>query len=218
MEGGIAAGDSGSRRGKVTYWASRLTLAALVLASTGLHALPANATDAARAMLESMEATRPDWLPSLDKCPADIMPARETEFSYSEKRCESTLEACVRNCGTGDAIDCYGSAVILQKVRPNPVSEALFLRACALGIVSGCTNRAAAMDSGDGVPCAIQTFTAACDRRDPWACTMIGLHLIRGIGIDKDHSRARQLLSRSCPFGEADEACRSAKALMNEMH
>jgi len=65
----------------VTYWASRLTLAALVLASTGLHALPANATDAARAMLESMEAAQPDWLPSLDKCPADIMPARETEFS-----------------------------------------------------------------------------------------------------------------------------------------
>jgi hypothetical protein len=46
---------------------------------------------------------------------------------------------------------------------------------------------------------------------------MIGLHLIRGIGIDKDHSRARQLLSRSCPFGEADEACRSAKALMKEI-
>lgn len=200
----------------MTYRASRFAFAAFVLASVGLHAAPADATDAAR-VLESLEATQPNWLPSIELCPADVMPARETEFAYSEKRCESTPEECVRNCRAGNAIDCYGSAVTLQRVRPSPVAEALFLRACALGIMSGCTNRAASMDSGDGVPCAIRTFTAGCDRHDPWACTMMGMHLVRGIGIGKDPQRAKELLSRSCRFGETDDACRTAKGLMKEI-
>jgi TPR repeat protein len=169
-------------------------------------------------VLKQMEATKPAWLPSLDQCPADVMPTRETKSDFYEGRCKSTLEQCLRNCGAGNAGDCYASALILQSVKEDsPVPNALFLRACALGVASGCTNRAAAMDSGPGVPCAVRTFAAACDRNDPWACTMIGMHLVRGIGIDKDHERARQLLSKSCRYGETDEACRAAKGLMKEI-
>jgi hypothetical protein len=104
---------------------------------------------------------------------------------------------------------------MLQKIRDNPVSEALFLRACTLGIVSGCTNRAAGMDRPDA--CAIRTFQVGCDRDDPWACTMIGFHLIRGIGIAQDRERARQALAKSCRFGEDDPACEYAKRLLNEI-
>lgn len=204
--------------GRMVYRTVRFAFAALVLALAGLHPPSANAADA-KALLESMEATPPDWLPSLDKCPADVMPARETESGFYEGRCESTLDQCLRTCQDGNASDCYASAVALQKVRNSSVSEALFLRACALGVASGCTNRAARMVSeNDADPCAIRTFAAACDRLDPWACTMIGFHLVRGIGIGKDHKRARQVLSRSCRYGEADEACRSAKSLMKEIH
>jgi len=150
--------------------------------------------------------------------PADVMPAREAKSGFSEGRCASTLEECLRNCRAGNAGDCYASALVLQRVKTDsPIPSALFLRACALGVASGCTNRAAAMDSGAGIPCAVRTFAAACERDDPWACTMIGMHLVRGIGIDKDHERARQALSKSCRYGETDEACRAAKALTKEI-
>jgi hypothetical protein len=46
---------------------------------------------------------------------------------------------------------------------------------------------------------------------------MIGMHLVRGIGIDKDHKRARQVMEKSCRYGEIDEACRAAKSLMKEI-
>jgi TPR repeat protein len=203
----------------VISWLMRVGLTALVLASSGLQAVPADAADAA-AVLESMEATKPDWLPSLDTCPADVMPARETKNELYEGRCASTLEQCLRSCRSGNANDCYASALVLQKVKAgSSVSEALFLRACALGIASGCTNRAAAMvmTAGGANPCAIRTFAAACDHSDPWACTMTGMHLLRGLGMAKDPKRAREVLSKACRFGEADEACRTAKGLMREI-
>src|SRR5262249_32146117 len=99
----------------------------------------------------------------------------------------------------------------------NPVSEALFLKACTLGVVSGCTNRAANMHRPIGDACAVRTFQSACDRNDPWACTMIGFHLIRGIGIAKDRERARQALAKSCRYGEDDPACEYAKRLLKEI-
>ena len=61
------------------------------------------------------------------------------------------------------------------------------------------------MDSGHDESCAIRTYGLACDHNDPWACTMIGFHLTRGIGVDKDHDRVRKTLAKSCRFGEDDE-------------
>jgi hypothetical protein len=202
----------------VIAWLARVGLTALLLVPLAVCPLPADAADAAKKVLEGMEATKPAWLPSLDQCPADLMPARETKSGFYQGRCESALQQCLNDCGAGKGGDCYASALVLQKVKADsPIPGALFLRACALGVTSGCTNRAASMDSGPGIPCAVRTFAAACDRDDPWACTMIGMHLARGIGIDKDHERARQALSKSCRHGEADEACRAAKALLTEI-
>jgi hypothetical protein len=148
------------------------------------------------------------------------MPARETRNDFYEGRCKGTLEACLRTCRDGNASDCYASAVVLQRVKgDSPIPEALFLKACALGTVSGCTNRAAGMGKGSSRdnPCVVRTFAAACEHNDPWACTMLGTHLVRGIGIAKDHDGAREVLSRACRFGESDEACRYAKALLKEI-
>lgn len=194
----------------------RLVLLAFVLAGTGLQPIPAVAGDAGK-LLQDLEASPPGWLPAPDKCPADVMPARETPLDYSIEQCAAAPEGCLRSCRTGNASDCYAAALVLREIRHNRVSEALFLRACALGIVSGCTNRAAGMERDEGPACAIQTYQKACDRDDPWACTMIGFHLARGIGVAEDRERARQALSKSCRFGESDQACEYAKRLMEEL-
>lgn len=190
---------------------------ALVFGAGPLQLVPAGASDAIEAQLKLLEAARPGWLPSLDTCPADVMPEREVASGFAPERCAEVLDQCLHSCRSGHASDCYASALVLQKVRNNPVSEALYLRSCALGIVSGCTNRAAAMDNaGEDIPCAVRTYGKACDHDDPWACTMMGLHLVRGIGIAKDHERAKRVLSKACRDGDSSPACRSARHLLKE--
>jgi hypothetical protein len=195
----------------------RKILAFLVLLPAALQAAPASAGPAE--VLEKLEAAPPDWLPGLGKCPADVMPKQEATFDYFEGRCMAGLEQCLNNCRAGTANDCYASAIVLQRVRNNPISEALFLRACALGIVSGCTNRAAGMEApgaqpGSGNECSVRTFDLACEHDDPWACTMAGYHLAQGIGVTRDPTRARQVLAKSCKYGEEDQACIYAKDLL----
>jgi hypothetical protein len=92
-----------------------LGAAALILLApaAGLLGLSrAYAADSAAALLESMEAAKPDWLPSLDTCPRNVMPARETELKYLAGRCATAPEQCVHNCRAGDANDCYASALV----------------------------------------------------------------------------------------------------------
>jgi hypothetical protein len=111
-----------------------IKLTVLVLASIALQQKLLAASDAAGLLLESLEASKPDWLRDLAKCPFDVMPARETKPDYSSDRYATDLERCIDNCRAGDASDCYASALVLQRVRNNPISEALFLKACSLGI------------------------------------------------------------------------------------
>ncbi|MBR1309806.1 MULTISPECIES: sel1 repeat family protein [unclassified Bradyrhizobium] len=189
---------------------------AVALAVISFKSSQASAADSAKVIGE-LEASRPDWLPKLETCPADVMPTRETTLSFSIARCSASLDRCVDRCHAGDASDCYSAALVIQKAGSERLSQALFLRACALGFVSGCTNRAAGMDSGQGSSCAIRTYQLGCDRKDPWACTMTGFHLIRGIGIERDLDRARKALSQSCYLGEDDEACIAGRALLKEI-
>jgi hypothetical protein len=188
----------------------------VAIAASLIRLSPVSAADAAK-LVEELEASWPDWLPKPEQCPADLMPAQEGSHQFSIESCSADVEQCLERCRAGDAGHCYSAALVMQKVRNSLVSQALFLRACASGFVSGCTNRAAEMDSGRGESCAIRTYGLACDRNDPWACTMIGFHLARGIGVDKDHDRARKMLAKSCRFGDDDDACRFAKALLKEI-
>lgn len=159
----------------------------------------------------------PDWLPDLDTCPADVMPARATPINYAKDRCAAALGWCLRSCRAGVASECYSAALVVEEMHDGPVADALFLKACGLGFASGCTNRAARMKGGGSESCAVRTYDMACERDDPWACTMSAFHLIRGIGIAKDDARARQVLTKSCRFGEDDPACKFARSLQREI-
>jgi hypothetical protein len=161
----------------------------------------------------------PGWLLPADACPADVMPEKEVPFA-ARAGCKG-LEACMEGCRAGTAMACYVAAGLVEEQRM-PVAKALFLRACRLGITSGCTNRAAEMRVLEaGRPetggCTARTFEQTCARQDPWGCTMFGWSLMVGDGIAKDVARAREVLPGGCRLDEDDEACKKARELLKEL-
>jgi len=159
------------------------------------------------------------WLPSTSTCPADAIPATTTDGNDVPAKCAADLGGCFSRCQSSDAEACYGAALRVQEMGDmeanNPLAEALFLRACKLGVMSGCTNRAAGMMRFDAVSpardtCVARTFEATCDKRDPWGCTMFGLVLEQGIGVTQDLPRALSVLKYGCVNGIDDPACQNA--------
>jgi hypothetical protein len=150
-----------------------------------------------------------DWTRDLDRCPAELMPARQ-QLDYLKARdcAPGAFETCFERCRDGEAGPCYWLAVALQETDASrDAIEALFLRACKLGIVSGCTNRAAGMTLGGASPeadaCATATFARACASDDPWACTMVASRL-------SDRDEALRALEKACRNGPDDPACKAA--------
>jgi TPR repeat protein len=194
-------------------------LAALVsvTAVTLLAPTPAGASDS-NEVIGKMVGTWPDWLARVEQCPADAMPENAGASAFSIEGCTAAVEQCLDRCRAGNAGDCYSAALVVQRtIKTGPLSDALFLRACKLGVASGCTNLAASMEDSGDYACPNRTYELACGRDDPWACTMMGFHLIRGIGVEKNNDRARRFLARSCRFGDTDEACAKAKAFLKEI-
>jgi TPR repeat protein len=194
-------------------------LAALVsvTAVTLLAPPPVGASDS-NEVIGKMVGTWPDWLPRVEQCPADAMPENAGASAFSIEGCTAAVEQCLDRCRAGNAGDCYSAALVVQRtIKTGPLSDALFLRACKLGVASGCTNLAASMEDSGDYACPNRTYELACGRDDPWACTMMGFHLIRGIGVEKNNDRARRFLARSCRFGDTDEACAKAKAFLKEI-
>ncbi|MGR8935171.1 MAG: DUF2628 domain-containing protein [Gammaproteobacteria bacterium] len=123
-------------------------------------------------------------LPLTDTCPADVMPNWRNPAknpSYSADFCLDNENVCFNDCLNGDAKSCYNLAIHIQRSEdPNTnadaVFEALFLEACKLGSMSGCTNRAAGMEYRSDTPavrqCALKTYEKTCAFNDPWGCTM----------------------------------------------
>jgi hypothetical protein len=165
---------------------------------------------------------RPAWLFPFVECPADVFPGVEQPIRYLGDACAADVDACLGRCQSGEANACYAAALRLQELKaPSDYSEALFLRACRLGVASGCTNRAAGMivdvsDKSDLWLCANRTFEAMCDRDDPWACTMWGSSLLQGRGVRPDVARARAVLVKGCRLGEDDPACVAARRWLGE--
>jgi hypothetical protein len=157
------------------------------------------------------------WMVEAEACPATMMAPQASSESGDRRDCAPPqLGACLSACEDGAGAACYGLAIAMQDVEAERrVEQALFQRACRLGIMSGCTNRAAGMevDGGDdpaALSCAVATYEKACAFDDPWACTMYAMHLSQGQGVPLDRTRARQVLEKSCKFGPADEACIAA--------
>jgi len=159
-----------------------------------------------------------------DRCPADVMPAAEQKTEMLGDLCVTDLPTCLDRCQARDPSGCYSAALRVQALKSDePASEALFLRACRLGSMSGCTNRAAGMtkDGNEGEAanrCAVRTFQRTCQANDPWGCTMLGWHLIEGQGIERDLERARRSLQQACVrFGQEDPACVRAMELLEQI-
>jgi len=162
-----------------------------------------------------------EWMSELQQCPADLMPASEN--SIGEDGCRSPrLRSCMASCTSGEGDACYWLAYALQREKaPEQSIEALFQRACKLGVVSGCTNRAAgilsAEDSESNQACAARTFQKTCSRDDPWGCTMYALHLSQGWGVPQNKRLALQVLEKSCKYGPEDEACTRGMELKDQL-
>lgn len=191
-----------------------LLMAALVCA-------PAHADEATLGVPGQVKA-RKAWMGALSQCPVDAMTWRRP-VPVGRNLCPSIGDdACLRKCVSGDAASCYWLAQSVQEKAEKPVSEALFQRACALGIASGCTNRAAGMliaarDDPSVLACTYRSFERTCALGDAWGCTMQALQLARGLGVEADSKEALRVLQGACRNGGDDPACQSGEALRQEI-
>lgn len=166
------------------------------------------------------------WQAQAQQCPATLIPKRAQENLDRGDNCSEAehMESCLQHCKAGDGNDCYWLAINVQKAKgPAMGYEPLFQRACSLGVMSGCTNRAAGMfvaspDDESVRQCVTQTYAKACELEDPWACTMYGFNLSQGIGTPPDSTKALKVLGRSCnKHGTKDPACTAAIQLQQKI-
>jgi len=209
-------------------WVAALAIATVGCGATSVGRAPsapqkttADTTASAKRAFHRL-SSRPDWLFPFDACPADAFPAVEKLVPFAAGQEALDADASLDRCRANDANACYGAALQAQQLKvPSDYAEALFSRACSLGLVTACTNRAAglvnaASPQSDPWPCANRTFEAMCGHDDPWACTMWGGSLVRGRGVPKDVGAARKVLPKGCLLGEDDPACEAARKLLRE--
>lgn len=166
-----------------------------------------------------LSTQRPKWLPpDKDKvCPADVMPEIEAPFGYSTEACIKDPKKCVEGCKGSDANSCFALALAIEPLRGNTkLADALFLRACSLGVVNACSNRASSMGA-DAADCQARTYEKACNRRDAWACLTLGMYLARGMGVERDLPRARRLITESCELVDDEEWCNYGLDMLMEI-
>lgn len=108
---------------------------------------------------------KPEWLFTDDACPSDIMPEVERKIEYKALGCADKPEKCLEKCQDDDANACYALSLLLDEQRGKEAADtqALYLRACKLGVVSGCTNYAAGKsniepDNESALKCSAETF------------------------------------------------------------
>jgi TPR repeat protein len=168
---------------------------------------------------------KPKWLfDDLEICPLENFPKKAVRLKYLTKPCAENAEHCFNKCQENEGNACYSLALLIQEKKglEQEYSEPLFLRSCRLGIISGCTNRAAfifntARGDEKSLRCAAGTFEKACEMNDPWGCTMFGTVLNLGTGVPKDSEKALRVLSKSCKNGNGDEACKAAGELIEKI-
>ncbi|MDQ3062676.1 MAG: sel1 repeat family protein [Acidobacteriota bacterium] len=162
---------------------------------------------------------KPEWLFTGDDCPADIMPEIEKKIEYQAEGCAGDPDKCLEKCQADDANACYALSSLLDEQREKEAADtqALYLRACKLGISSGCTNNAAgklnaAPDDEKTAKCAADTFEKTCSHDDSWGCTMYGTAWALGSGRPRNIDEAQKYLQKACiKFGDPSPACQSAR-------
>jgi TPR repeat protein len=175
------------------------------------------------AQVDAEIGKKAQWRKEADMCPAALLPRRVSTDYLSGDSCQLNPGLCLLKCEAGNGGSCYWLAYAVQQGGGEAATaEALFQRACKLGVVSGCTNRAAAMSAGAPQDasvqhCAVETFKKTCAHNEPWGCTMYALHLTRGIGVKTNLDLALKVLGRSCRYGKEDPACANAMTLRQEI-
>ena len=162
---------------------------------------------------------KPEWLFTGEVCPADIMPDVEKKIEYKAAGCADNPDKCLEKCQMDDANACYALSLLFdeQRGREDADSQALYLRACKLGIVSGCTNNAAgksniAPNDGKTSKCSADTFEKACLKNDSWGCAIYGLALGNGLGREQNTGEALKVLQKTCSISDSESsACQSAR-------
>lgn len=175
-------------------------------------------------------------------CPADIFRKDATLGALLlGDDADVTAEHCVKHpleCFTACTAKrggehCYRLALAFQEqeatVQPR-YAQMMFQMACALGKASGCTNRAAhlrnAASEGDPLTslapneqdkCEFRSFSIACEKDDPWGCTMLGQAYKNGEGAAKSHAQARRFFRKSCRLNPDFAACEYARSSLNEI-
>jgi hypothetical protein len=167
------------------------------------------------------ELTReqPKWLYSASEnaCPADVMTDRPAPIRYLSEVCVADPKKCLDGCKANNANDCFAMALAVEPLRGSTkLADRLFFKACSLGVVSACSNRASSMSSDESV-CQVRTYEKACNRKDAWACLTLGMYLARGMGVDRDLPRARQLITESCELVDDEEWCNYGLDMLMEI-
>jgi hypothetical protein len=192
----------------------RLTLTLFLLSFSGCT--PAQDLDRAA---EALAREQPKWLygAAENACPADVMTDHSMPVRYLGEVCAENPKRCVNGCKAGNANDCFAMALAVEPLRSHTMLvDRLFYRACSLGIVSACSNRAASMANEESA-CQVRTYEKACNRRDPWACLTFGMYLARGMGVERNLPRARRLITESCELVDDEEWCAHGLDMLMEI-
>lgn len=149
-------------------------------------------------------------------CVADSLGPLDSRKSYLD--CTGIEGDCRAACDRDEVEACFGLALVVQQAAlamedardsPSEVkSNALYKKACVLGAPNACTNHAAHLwafpeDTAD-YDCAQRIFETTCEHDDPFGCGMAARILLDHPARpddepdEKDVSRARALLERSC--------------------
>lgn len=170
--------------------------------------------------------SKPEWLPFDEQFSSEIVPASSKDLKYSDKGCRNNPNRCFEQCKKEDGNACYALSLLFEerKSLEQRDSTPLFLRACKLGIMSGCTNYAAGKLNSDPqnieiTQMAKRIFEQTCEKKDAWGCAMYGMLLGESAESDEDLKSAVEYLSKACEFrSNEDEACKNAQTLIEQIN
>ncbi len=119
-------------------------------------------------------------------------------------------------CDGGSSTGCVMFAKMLRDGRGVSKDEAkaqtLLDKACGSGAGDACTALGLAATKSGDQQMAVSRFVAACEARDGTGCAMLGAMYLHGKGVDRDVTKARELLGKACEL-KAQMACDKLREL-----
>lgn len=173
-----------------------------------------------RKVFEAMDQIT-DMPAAKDACISTVVPEKPVPSSYSPGKCSDDPTKCLEECRAGDGGSCYALASLIEKTDETAVDypDRLYLKACELRFVRGCTNHASRSIVRQPEDKGIQKCTAdivekTCALEDPWGCAMYATLLAQGSGRNKDPDSALATAEKACKAGDEAPACVQAKKLI----